>query len=113
MDWNDWLTIFFGVATFILTIIQIYQAIPKMICLDFSEIIFHDNGSWLLDKTCVRTHFMIENLHNKDTTFTIVAYLRIKSKDRTYTEKATEEINKIHLKFKEPSFNQLFFYTKN
>ncbi len=108
MDWNDYLTIVFGLIATILTLIQIYQAIPKSVKLVFSEITI-DKSIIVSKEGTFRAFFMIENISKKNTKFSITAKLKIESKGVVYCQETNKKINNRFIKLKEPIFAQLIF----
>jgi len=109
MDWNDYLTVIFGCLAAILTIIQIYQVLPKKTKLSFSEIKVTDMTSKVSSVRELIVRFRAENIGNKDNEFDITAKLVVFFEEKKYTFDIPKKIQKMEIKSKDSTSLALVF----
>lgn len=101
MDWNDYLTVIFGFLATMLTIIQIYQLLPKNVRLSFSELKAIDTSSKASTIRRLAVLFRTKNIGNKDNTFDITAKLLIFFEEHNHIIDRPVKILKEEIKSKE------------
>lgn len=109
MDWNDYLTVIFGCLAAILTVIQIYQVLPKKVRLSFSEIKVIDLIAKASTIRPLVGRFRVKNSGNNDNVFEITAKLVIFFEEKKYTFDTPDKILKEEIKSKESKSLTLLF----